>query len=136
MLYPKVYGFITAVSGGWVQEAEYAQRNEECGACPGRITIRASWVARLLEWAGNGPAERRMYCGPCGCPKWYMARLIGWLGKNRWRKHYCPIERHAATEYPDFVTISPSGCGQRVLKIPGGRAMRDSAGEQHARTDS
>jgi len=102
MLYPKLYGFVVAVTGGRVDDAEYEQRMGECRACPGLVRDGS-----------------RLYCGPCECPHWFMAELHR---KNRWKRHYCPEERHAATEYPRFVTISPAGCGQRAFKVPGGRA--------------
>lgn len=102
LLYLKVYGFFYAISGGKVSDEEHALRMSECEACPGLVRHKG-----------------KLYCEPCGCPKWFMAELHR---KNRWKRHYCPEERHSATEYPDFVTVSPSGCGQKAFKVPGGRA--------------
>lgn len=137
MLYPKVYGFVVAVTGGRVEHGEYEQRNGECAICDGRITKAPGWFARRWASYKDRTAKPRHYCGPCICPLWFFARLAGWLGKNRWRKHYCPRENHAATDYPTFITISPSGCGQRAFKIPGGRARSNAeTGGQHVGDDS
>ena len=119
LLYLKVYGVVFAITGGRVEENEYDQRLAECAACPGRIKRPPRfWTAWAAKKHGD-PPRSRLYCGPCDCPEWWMAEL---RRKNRWKRHYCPEERHTRTEYPEFITISPSGCGQQAFKIPGGRA--------------
>lgn len=136
--YLKLYGLAVALTGGRVAPDEYSLRNRECAGCEGRVTIGPSWVARALQWLKIRAAAPRHYCGRCGCPNWYLARLVGWIGKNWWVKHYCPEERHTGTVYPTYVTVSVSGCGQKAFKIPGGRAQSKNAatGEQHVGDDA
>lgn len=134
MLYPNVYGFVVAVTGGRVEAGEYEQRNGECAMCDGRVQRPPRWWSCWWSEVSGKTPKHRHYCGPCGCPEWFMAEL---RRKNRWQKHYCPRENHDATDYPQFITVSPSGCGQQAFKIPGGRARSNAeTGGQHGGNDS
>lgn len=101
MQYLKLYGLVSALTGGRIGGDEYEERMDECDACPGQEKTRRG----------------KRYCGPCGCPRWFMSELAR---KNRWRRHYCPEKRHTRTEYPKFITISPAGCGQKAFTVPAG----------------
>ncbi len=160
MLYLKVYGFATAVLGGRVADDEYIERVNICHGCEDQETLRPFWLDRLSAYVRSPfrplparfsfrlihpipyRASERRYCLACHCGRHLMARLgterREWWAKNAWRKHRCEHERHPRTRYPQYITISPSGCGTRAFKVPGARAraQTDNTGDGNGRNDT
>jgi hypothetical protein len=83
----RIADFVLVISGGRVSVERHGERMAVCEACPRRV----------LRIVGRTKPRVESYCGICGCPKWFMARLDR---KNWWRRWYCPAKRHPGP-YPE-----------------------------------
>jgi len=89
-LLPRAVRLWTALTGGFVDQDAYDERQAMCGPCPHRVI-----VLRFLK----GSMREKSYCGRCMCPTWWLARLDI---KNRLRNWRCPERRHVGSD-PEAV---------------------------------
>ena len=87
-LLPRVMRLWTALTGGFVAQGEYGERQTVCDPCPDRVILLRLFKDSMRE---------KSYCGACNCPKWWLARLHI---KNRLRGWHCPKRRHGNSD-PD-----------------------------------
>lgn len=87
--------FLRTITSGLISPEEKAERDSVCEKCEHVVVS-----LRLID--GDRRVRKRMFCGGCDCPRWWLAELRRY--KNWFRGHQCPRMKHPKTDY-GIVTI-------------------------------
>ncbi|MHC4545909.1 MAG: hypothetical protein ACYSYL_15550, partial [Planctomycetota bacterium] len=85
--YPRARSFVSVIAGPRVSPYEFDERQRACDSC---LYLRVRLPATRSEADAGGI---RRYCATCGCPDWRYSELSR---KNRYARHRCPKNLHAA----------------------------------------